>query len=331
MRVFVLLLCASTAQAATFHVGNSLTWDTRPQDFPDAAWHIACSRPLHWVEQNPDYTCVEPPAGTWNVALAEHAYDAVAIQTYPGRSGQGDDWVSTAERDGAFFRMVAGMQPDARLIYYQPWPALAEFEGTWTHAVDFGPDTLTSNAAAYQQALAAALADLDVESAPAGEAFYRVKLLADAGRLAGGVTFAEFYRDDLHASYDLGRYVAHQVVQRAIYGELDSTYPFERGADLKAELDSVIASLWIPADFTFDGEVGLADFISLKQHFGTAVFAGHDGDANRDGEVDLTDFALLKESFGEKATMTHLPEPSTVVMAALATILAAISVRRRRA
>lgn len=327
MRAVLLLLCASSTQAASYHIGNSLTWDTRPQDFPDAAWHIACSRPLHWIETNPDWTCVEPPAGTWNVALAANAYDAVTVQTYPGLFSQGDDFISTAERDEAFFRLVAEMQPDARIIYYQPWPKLSTFAETWTQDVEFSSETPTTASAAYQNGLAAAFEDLGIETAPAGEAFYRIKLLADSGRLAGGVTFAEFYRDDEHASFDLGRYVAHQVVQRALFGELDAEYPFERDGELRSQLDGVVASLWMPADFTFDGEVSLPDFLVLKQHFGEATFIGHDGDATGDGNVDFTDFYLLKAGFGGGRTAA-VPEPSGLWLAVLAWLVLMATCKR---
>lgn len=52
-------------------------------------------------------------------------------------------------------------------------------------------------------------------------------------------------------------------------------------------------------DFDGDGEVGLSDFILLKQSMGQT---GDDllADANGDGAVDLNDFSVLREHFGAK-------------------------------
>ncbi len=68
----------------------------------------------------------------------------------------------------------------------------------------------------------------------------------------------------------------------------------------------------IAGDANADGKVDLADFGTLKDHFGAAGTKS-DGDANGDGRVDLNDFGLLKLNFGKSAAA--VPEPATVTLA----------------
>ncbi|MFW6155309.1 MAG: lamin tail domain-containing protein [Planctomycetota bacterium] len=59
----------------------------------------------------------------------------------------------------------------------------------------------------------------------------------------------------------------------------------------------------VPADFDFDGDVDLDDFMILKANFGLAGTATRaHGDATGDGNVDLDDFVVLKQSFGAAAS-----------------------------
>ena len=53
----------------------------------------------------------------------------------------------------------------------------------------------------------------------------------------------------------------------------------------------------LSGDANFDGKVDLADFVILRNHFGSgSLFA--QGDFNGDGRVDLADFVLLRNNFG---------------------------------
>lgn len=80
----------------------------------------------------------------------------------------------------------------------------------------------------------------------------------------------------------------------------------------------------IPGDYNGDGFVNLDDFNILKSNFGGN--GGPDtGDSNGDGRVDLTDFSILKANFGRAAAV---PEPSAMVLAALAVIIGLQSMRQ---
>ena len=61
----------------------------------------------------------------------------------------------------------------------------------------------------------------------------------------------------------------------------------------------------LAGDATRDRRVGLADFVTLRQHYGqsgNAVFS--DGDFNYDGRVGLADFVILRQHYG-----AFLPPP----------------------
>jgi len=61
------------------------------------------------------------------------------------------------------------------------------------------------------------------------------------------------------------------------------------------ETEVLIQVTAVPGDADGDGDVDLADFGLLKQHFGTT---SSEGDFNGDGKVDLADFGILKAHFG---------------------------------
>ncbi len=85
----------------------------------------------------------------------------------------------------------------------------------------------------------------------------------------------------------------------------------------------------IAGDATGDGQVDLADFGILKDHFG-AKGTKAEGDANGDGNVDLSDFGLLKLNLGKSAPVNAaVPEPSTWLLTTLAA-LGCLVMRRRR-
>jgi hypothetical protein len=86
----------------------------------------------------------------------------------------------------------------------------------------------------------------------------------------------------------------------------------------------------LPGDANTDGIVDLQDFGALKDHYALSGMGWAEGDFNNDGVVDLQDFGILKDHYA----MTYgdmspgaVPEPGTIAMAVLATIIVA---RRRR-
>lgn len=106
------------------------------------------------------------------------------------------------------------------------------------------------------------------------------------------------------------------------------------------------AALWTPpdpieGDANLDGVVSLADFLILREHFGTS---GPDvyfqqADFNGDKAVTLADFLLLRANFGNAgggdaaamdAWLGTVPEPATASLLAVCGGLGMLRVRRRR-
>lgn len=87
----------------------------------------------------------------------------------------------------------------------------------------------------------------------------------------------------------------------------------------------------LPGDADGDGTVDLLDFSLLKSNFGEETLdASSAGDFTQDGVVDLADFELLKSNFGSQAAPVPAPEPSTVLLAALAGVALRLLGTRRR-
>ena len=59
-------------------------------------------------------------------------------------------------------------------------------------------------------------------------------------------------------------------------------------------------SVYHAGGFDRSGTVNIADFGTLRRHFGrTGVPDPAEGDANGDGRVDLADFGVLRRNFGK--------------------------------
>jgi hypothetical protein len=72
------------------------------------------------------------------------------------------------------------------------------------------------------------------------------------------------------------------------------------------------------ADFNSDGRVDGDDFTIWRQHFGSTVTPGADGDANGDGMVDAADYTAWRYQLGQSVNVvsidTVIPEPGTLVL-----------------
>jgi len=82
----------------------------------------------------------------------------------------------------------------------------------------------------------------------------------------------------------------------------------------------------LPGDANMDGEVGIADLVSLAGSYGRTHYAPWDeGDFNDDGTVGIADLAILADHYGD--TAAAVPEPAALPLLASA---AGMMFRRRR-
>jgi glucose/arabinose dehydrogenase len=98
----------------------------------------------------------------------------------------------------------------------------------------------------------------------------------------------------------------------------------------------VTDAFYIPeGDYDEDGTVDNEDLLVWKSQFGmTQVHKGYGADGNRDGLVDAADYVIWRKHLGETGLgagqISSLPEPSSLVMAALALVTIVGSMHRRR-
>ena len=91
----------------------------------------------------------------------------------------------------------------------------------------------------------------------------------------------------------------------------------------------------IYADADQDGVVGLADFFILKSNFGeegkTLPEGYFEGYFDLDEVVGLDDFDILVQQFGQsmETTTVGVPEPASVIIAAMALLGLVVNIRRR--
>lgn len=91
----------------------------------------------------------------------------------------------------------------------------------------------------------------------------------------------------------------------------------------------------LPADFDYNGEVDMLDFLVLSEAFGNTVDpAGAAPDLNGNGEVDFADFQILADSFGPttaaESGVAAIPEPATFNLLGVGALLVGLMRCKRR-
>jgi len=85
-----------------------------------------------------------------------------------------------------------------------------------------------------------------------------------------------------------------------------------------------------PGDYDRNGAVEIADYAFWKQYYGATAGLGLQADGNNDGMVGAADYTVWRNNLGSGgAAQSHIPEPSSCVLAALACAGLLSSVRRR--
>ncbi|MDF1699780.1 MAG: hypothetical protein P1V36_01280 [Planctomycetota bacterium] len=207
---------------AVYRIGNSLTWDSQPEGIEalagqagfmhDEGFHINCGNILANIVAAPAQVCIPPVAeyGTWDVALPGTRWDAVTMQPfYGGSSTLGSDEEAILTLIDA--TRVNADNADTRFYVYAAWPQRPTFAATWTAPVADDDDTPTVLAREYFTHLMTrvrAKTDATVYLIPVGEVLYDLDRRLQAGDVPGLTSIAQLYRDDIHLSYDLGRFVA---------------------------------------------------------------------------------------------------------------------------
>ena len=221
------------SQTTSYHIGNSLTYDSQPLALEAFAtqiglahtvgFHIRESSALNEILADPSDTTVEPHPqfGTYQQALPGHEWDFVTIQPH-----QSKDNPETPEFDPStlatdvsailHFIDLTRSNPansDTKFYIYSAWPSIANYlNGHWygqTHNFD---GALTVHTRRYYEHLINRVrdaTDADVFMVPVGEVLFELDKRITAGDTEPLVdSFTDLYRDSLHLALDIGRYMA---------------------------------------------------------------------------------------------------------------------------
>ncbi len=222
------------SQSSYYLIGNSLTWDTLPSRLDgNVHWHVDCGKSLPFIQQHPGNPCIAS-SRLWPVALARTMHDFVSVQPHYG---------SSLEEDVAVISNWMEMQPTATFIIHTGWARSA------TRAEEYGSEQSAGpmkHSPVYMKALMQRL-----RSAHPGRQLRQTHAIDLLARVAQDIEsgkapikdIAELHRDAVHMTIGGGRYLMHNAM-RAALGQPLSDVGFEKtDPQLKAYLDTVLATL----------------------------------------------------------------------------------------
>lgn len=215
-----------------YHVGNSLTWDSQPLDIQDFAesvgethnvgYHIRCSWSLTRMLTDPTNTCVTPTSyGTFGPALSQNTWDAVTLQPY---TNSGTTLKSEADSILSMINTAQSNSANAntKFYIYTGWSTQSTLLNSWTtQTADEDDSPFYRRRATYEHLYnrVNAATDAEVYMIPIGEIIYQLATMIEAGGIDGLTDISQLYRDDIHMSYGLGRYVASATTFSTLYGD----------------------------------------------------------------------------------------------------------------
>ncbi|MCD6175659.1 MAG: hypothetical protein J7K65_07845 [Planctomycetes bacterium] len=246
---------------ASYHIGNSLTWDMQPLGLAELArqrnyehetgYHIECGKPLKHIWNNPKSTCVAPVKkfGYFDDALPNHSWDLVSIQPYSGDSTLLDD-------EEVILKMIKLAQgnpknKNTRFYIYAAWPKRGNYQTKWTTDVSENDRAATVLAREYFKHLIERVRSrttAQVFMIPVGEVLYELDKKLKAGEVPGYTSVDQMYRDTNHLSLDIGRFTAATTTFVTVYGSdpigivQPAMYYGEQGAQFTPEVYTAIYS-----------------------------------------------------------------------------------------
>jgi len=234
------LAAPAFGQLTSYHIGNSLTWDTQPGGFADKSaqrgithdvgYHIRCSKSLPYIVGHPTETCVDPTdTGKWADALPNNAWDVVTMQVHPS------DGSHLATDVAAILTFIDSAQShtansNTRFIVYGAWPrTYVNWSTDWLEPIDpTDPNTSTRHSRPYQETVyrqvQAARPGATVEFLSIGDLLFladqRIReAVAGGGDWFGFTDVDQLYRDQIHLGHGTGRLLASDAMWAAVTGE----------------------------------------------------------------------------------------------------------------
>lgn len=310
--VLVLFFSEATRQVraqslTSYHIGNSLTWDSRPDvGLPTLAtdaglslttgWHIRCNGSLDHIASHPTDVCVIPNGfGNYTESLANNAWDAVTLQPF---SSLGTPSSPRTEYE-AFKTLVqlARQNPsnaDTTFYLYTGWmsatSAGTDFYSAWYDASPVDPDAdLIRNASGFDWIYNELtndpdLAGADIQMIPVGDVLAELDRRMTLGEIPGFAGMEQLYRDDLHMN-NLGWFAASNTV-------LSTLFKFNPTGTPTNSAFVLAPGQTVPIDITPELGAMIQDAVwdVVRSHNHTGFLAG---DLNDDGFVGINDLNLV--------------------------------------
>lgn len=296
----------------SYHIGNSLTWNSI--QFTGFDHHGWSAHSLESIYNDPNASDFNKPE-VWTAQLLQ-SYDVVTLQPHLSQG-------STLDSDIAATTGFQNYAPHIdRWYLLQTWPQRAfwetdeprdpnEYSDFWLSPnTTIGGKIATRQRRAYWDELIAAT---DAWIIPTGEIFYELE--------QAGYDVASFFVDNIHLNNSIGKLIAH----RSLYITLNQTAVGALSTG-DSEIDRIVWETIAShpqsgySDYNRDGQIDLADLSTWESDYGssrtssdflawqrqlgnstqTGSFVGEDADFNNDEEVNYGDLKHWESEYGTR-------------------------------
>lgn len=351
--LFLLLVATVNGQTASYHIGNSLTFDAMAPkaaglgfeaiasqlgEMHDAAYHIDSAQSLKTIWDEPfgvgGIDAIEAPYNEYQNALTNFAWNAVTLQPYfSGGSTLGSDKARVQD-----FINLTRSNPDnssTAFYIYQVWPkqSFGVFTDYWLLPSANLDSTQTWPRREYYKNLMDFLENTYqgsgtvVRQIPTGEVLFDLAQQIAAGTLPGISTMSQLYRDDTHFN-DLGKYIASTTIAATLFKKnpLGLTPPvsnFDPNLFTPSLISALNETIWKVvssdpsaglADFNNDGATNGVDLSIWQNNYSINDLADADGDGDTDGSDFLVWQRQATFSSNQASASDIVPEPTTCLL-----------------
>lgn len=301
----------------SYHIGNSLTWDTRVgEELPalgapgyDSAvtgYHIYCASSLTDMVESPSSVCVSPHPtyGTYSSALSGFKWDAITLQPYSGPT-------AGAELNSAKTMIeMARQNPenhDTSFYVHSTWPSASTVGGIPTinmpdlwldtsvqHSITKGMTHSRSYYNFYMNELRQMVPEADIFMVPVGDVILALDTKFRAGAYDGIHDVSELWRDYRHLN-NVGRYVAMVTAWSTMHKADPSVLPW----DLSFNPSSSGQNLPATEQLSILIRETVWEVVAGHPLSGVPAIDTVPGDYNSDGMVDAADYTLWRNQLGQ--------------------------------